>query len=150
MQESRPSTVAKQESFQDTGRLILAFSTGQNLTVPLHVKLLAPFISLSTPKHHFGTCHVTRGCQGVILVCNPTAAPARWTVVHVPTDPTPNPLRSSATIRVKGFPPPPSLDDDPSVFSIGPNAGVVQGPTMSVAATMACNRGNQSSASDFE
>ena len=129
-------TSSRSAPHQEEGRLILSFSTGQRLIVPLSVRVVTPFISLSCPKHNFGICHVNRSCEGSILLSNPTDVPARWSVTHVAA--VSESVVKKSTIRVKGFLQTSPAEDDPSVFLIAPNAGIVEGPTMSVASTMAC------------
>lgn len=60
--------------------------------------------------------------------------PARWTVAHVPGE---GAWRRSTAIRVRGFSELAPEVDDPSVFEISPDAGLVLGPTVSVVAAVA-------------
>lgn len=124
-----------------TGKLILSFSKGQCLHIPLTAKITTPFIFISVPRVYFGVCAVTKNCEGTILLCNPTNVNATWRVEHVPETTVSKGTTSSikpSSIRVKGFEPkgPPQIDD-PSVFVITPDQGRVQGPTVSVTAAMA-------------
>jgi len=124
-----------------TGKLILSFSKGQCLNIPLTAKITTPFIFVSVPRVYFGVCAVTKHCSGTILLCNPTNVSAAWKVEHVPEVPAGKGSAGSikpSTIRVRGFEPkgPPQIDD-PSVFCITPDQGEVQGPTVSVTAAMA-------------
>jgi hypothetical protein len=113
--------------------LIFSYPTGQSLKVPVITSISTPFITGSAPRLYFGTCHVTKNCQGVFLLSNPTDVPAKWTITHVPGG---GQWKQTTAIRVKGFEKV-SETDDPSVFQISPNNGVVEGPTVSVTAAMA-------------
>lgn len=126
---------------QETGNLVLSFWTGQSLRVPIKVELATPLITVSSPKINFGVCHAAKSCDGTILLSNPTDVIARWTVSHVPaTDASfaGKTLKKTTTIRVSGFEERSAPVDDPDVFAIGPNAGMVEGPTISVTAAMQC------------
>ena len=114
---------------QAEGRLIVAFSTGQSLVVPISAKVATPFITASSSSLWFGVCHVTATIEGTLLLSNPTDVPARWTVAHVPSTDAP---RRTSSIQVAGFNERGPESDDPSVFEIGPGTGVVRGPTISV------------------
>ena len=115
------------------GHLIFAYPTGQKLFVPIITAISTPYISGSSPRMYFGICHVRHNCNGVFLLSNPTDVPARWTVQHVPGG---GKWKNTTAIRVKGFEQE-IEEDDPEVFSLTPNNGMVEGPTVSVAATMA-------------
>ncbi len=93
-----------------------------------------PFLSGSAPRLNFGICHVRQTSQALYLLRNPTDVPARWTVRHVPGA---GQWRQSTTIRVRGFDQQTPDVDDPQVFTITPNEGLVEGPTVSVSAAMA-------------
>lgn len=126
---------------EETGNLVLSFWTGQRLRIPVNVVLATPLITVSSPKVNFGVCHASKSCEGTVLLSNPTDVIARWTVVHVPaTDPSfgGKTLRKTSTIRVGGFEERAAPVDDPDVFSIGPNAGMVEGPSISITAAMQC------------
>lgn len=112
--------------------LIFTYPTGQSLRLPVITSISTPFITGSSPRLFFGTCHVQRTCQGVFLLSNPTDVPARWNISHVPGG---GQWKQSTAIRVKGFEKVPEVDD-PTVFTISPMNGIVEGPTVSVAATM--------------
>mmetsp|Transcript_22826 Transcript_22826/g.24963 ORF Transcript_22826/g.24963 Transcript_22826/m.24963 type:complete len:278 (+) Transcript_22826:531-1364(+) len=113
--------------------LLFTYPTGQSLRLPVITAISTPFITGSAPRLFFGTCHVQRTCQGIFLLSNPTDVPARWTISHVPGG---GQWKQSTAIRVKGFERIPEVDD-PTVFQITPISGVVEGPTVSVAAAMA-------------
>ena len=80
-------------------------------------------------------------CDGLLLLTNPTAVAAKWTVKHVP------PIKSEASrrkkandamaIRVPGYSYPDPEIDEPNVFIITPSAGIVAGPTVTVTAATA-------------
>lgn len=126
---------------EENGSLVMSFWTGQTLRIPIQVVLATPLITVSSPKVNFGVCHATKSCDGTVLLSNPTDVIARWTVVHVPSsDPSfgGKTLRKISTIRVSGFEERSPPIDDPDVFSIGPNAGMVEGPSISVTAAMQC------------
>ena len=123
----------------EKGQLYLAFATGQALTVPLSAELATPFIAGSSPRLFFGACHVSSACNGVLLLSNPTPVAAKWTVAHVPaTLDKSGHVKRNNTIRVKGFIEPEPMVDEPSVFTISPDAGQLLGPTVSVTAALAC------------
>lgn len=138
---SGPSTKSVKQK-EETGKLLLSFWTGQRLTIPITVVLATPLIVASSPKMNFGVCHATKSCDGTLLLSNPTDVVARWTVVHIPAaDVTASGntiVKRVSTIRVSGFEEKPTPVDDPSVFHIAPNAGMVQGPSITVAAAMMC------------
>eukprot|EP01033_Poteriospumella_lacustris_P001452 gene1452-1054_t len=115
------------------GDLIFSYPTGQKLHVPLVTSISTPFITGSSPRLYFGICHVRQQCQAMYLISNPTDVPARWTVTHVPHG---GAWKPASAIRVKGFEQIPE-EDDPEVFTVTPNAGSVEGPTVSIAAAMA-------------
>lgn len=115
------------------GFLQFAYPTGQLLKVPLVTAISTPFISGSSPRLYFGICHVRAQANALFLLSNPTDVPARWTVQHVAQG---GAWKPASAIRVKGFEQVAEVDD-PDVFTITPNAGLVEGPTVSVAAAMA-------------
>lgn len=119
---------------EQRGKLILSYSTGQSLHIPIITKISTPFLSASTPRMHFGVCLTTHQCEGILLLTNPTNVPAQWIVSHVPGE---GSWRRSTAIRVTGFQQTTSEVDDPNVFEISPNYGVVDGPTVSVIAAVA-------------
>lgn len=114
--------------------LTASFPTGQSLRLPVVTAISTPFISGSSPKLIFGTCHVRQTCQALYLLRNPTDVPARWTVSHVPGG---GQWRQATAIRVRGFEQAAVDVDDPQVFTITPSAGMIEGPTVSVSAAMA-------------
>ena len=137
---SGPSTKSVKQ-IEEKGNLVLSFWTGQSLRIPINVVLATPLITVSSPKVHFGVCHASKSCEGTILLSNPTDVIARWSVVHVPaSDPSfgGKTLRKTTTIRVSGFEERQPPVDDPDVFRIAPNAGMVEGPSISVTAAMLC------------
>jgi hypothetical protein len=111
------------------GKLVITFSTGQSLHVPISAKVATPFITASSPNLWFGTCHVTATTEGTLMLSNPTDVPARWTVAHVPSSET---TKRVSAIQVAGYNERGPETDDPSVFDITPGTGVVRGPTLSV------------------
>jgi hypothetical protein len=113
--------------------LIFTYPTGQSLKVPVITSISTPFITGSSPRLFFGTCHVQRQCHGIFLLSNPTDVPARWNITHIPGG---GQWKQSTAIRVKGFERETEVDD-PSVFTISPTSGLMEGPTVSVAAAMA-------------
>jgi hypothetical protein len=120
------------------GKLILSYSTGQSMHIPLVTKISTPFLSGSAPRLYMGVVLVSANRdvrdKAVYLLSNPTDVDAKWTVAHVPGG---GAWKKNSAIRVKGFAEPPEEEDDPTVFSLTPESGVVAGPTVSVAATMA-------------
>ena len=116
---------------EEHGSIIVSFSTGHSIVIPLHAMISTPFIAASAPRMIFGTVHVSKSTDGILLLSNPTDVPARWTVSHVPGA---GGSRKISTIRVKGFIEQSPQQDDPDVFSITPNAGLVTGPTVSATA----------------
>ena len=118
-----------------TGSITLSFSTGHQLFVPVSANLSTPFISASSPRMYFGTCHTKKSTDGLLLLSSPNDVLARWSVHHIPGA---GGNRKVSSIRVKGFAPLPEQEDDPSVFEITPNSGVLQGPTVSATAAMHC------------
>ena len=119
----------------EKGTMIVSFSTGQQLHVPIAVTLRTPFIAASSPRLNFGVCHTTHSCDGTILLSTPTDVVARWSVVHVPGA---GGSRKVSSIRVKGFESVGGQEDDPSVFHITPDTGELQGPTVSPSAATYC------------
>ena len=119
---------------EQRGKLIFSYATGQSLHVPIIAKISTPFLAGSCPRMSFGVCHTTESCEGILLLTNPTSVPASWTVAHVPGE---GAWRRSTAIRVRGFSEGPPEVDDPTVFDISPNAGLVLGPTVSVTAAVA-------------
>eukprot|EP00603_Paraphysomonas_imperforata_P012272 CAMPEP_0114456490 /NCGR_PEP_ID=MMETSP0104-20121206/3660_1 /TAXON_ID=37642 ORGANISM="Paraphysomonas imperforata, Strain PA2" /NCGR_SAMPLE_ID=MMETSP0104 /ASSEMBLY_ACC=CAM_ASM_000202 /LENGTH=2201 /DNA_ID=CAMNT_0001628979 /DNA_START=70 /DNA_END=6675 /DNA_ORIENTATION=- len=129
----------------ESGSFTLSFSTGHQIYVPVTTVLTTPFISASSPRMYFGVCHTTQTTEGTLLLNAPTDVLARWTVTHIPGA---GGSRKVSSIRVQGFAVPPVQADDPSVFEITPDNGVLQGPTVSPSAAMYCppNDVNRSSA----
>ena len=119
----------------ETGSITLSFSTGHQIYVPVTTVLTTPFISASSPRMYFGVCHTTKTTEGMLLLNSPTDVLARWTVTHIPGA---GGSRKVSSIRVKGFAVPPVQADDPTVFEITPDNGVLQGPTVSPTAAMYC------------
>lgn len=119
---------------EQDGKLIVSFSTGQSLHIPINAKISTPFLTASTPRMYFGVCHVVQSCQGILLLSNPSDVPARWSFEHVVGG---GAWKKSTAIRVRGFEESPAEIDDPDVFVITPNAGMVEGPTVSVPSAMA-------------
>ena len=119
---------------EQPGKLILTYPTGQSMHVPITTKISTPFLAGSTPRMYFGVCHTHHEAEGVLLLSNPTDVPARWAVQHVPGQ---GAWRRSTAIRVRGFAEQPKEYDESDVFEITPNAGMVDGPTVSVTAAIA-------------
>ena len=70
---------------------------------------------------------------------NPIDVPAKWNLTHKPVDM--NTKRNNTAIRVSGFNERGPEIDDPSVFEITPNDGVLYGPTLSASsAASACGK----------
>ena len=122
----------------EIGFLTIAFSTGQRLVLPLSAMISTPFLAASSPLLFFGSCLVGEGgSEGTLLLTNPTPVSARWGVSHVPGG---GAGRRLSAIKVPGYEASYAQgegEDDPSVFIITPSAGVLQGPTVSVAAATA-------------
>ena len=103
---TRPITDAAGSNDED-GKLVIAFSTGQKLFLPLLGNITTPFLAGSSPNLQFGVCRVGANCDGVLLLSNPTTVGARWTVKHVPQ---PNDTKNKrakenakVSIRVPGY-----------------------------------------------
>ena len=125
---------------REEGKLQLVFSTGQALSLPLSAELATPFIAASNPRMFFGTCNTLVGpAHGLLLLSNPTPVPARWRVEHIPAalDGT-GAIKRTTSIRVKGFLPSEPQFDDPSVFQLSPSEGLLEGPTVGIAAALSC------------
>lgn len=122
------------QSFEQRGLLVFSFSTGQVLHLPIIVRIGTPFLVGSTPRVYFGVCHVSHPCEGIFMLSNPTNVQARWSVAHVPGG---GAWKKSTAIRVKGFAEKAPDLDDPDVFEISPENGLVEGPTVSVSAAVA-------------
>jgi hypothetical protein len=118
---------------ESKGHLVFAYPTGQKLFVPVTTLISTPFVTGSAARLYFGVCHVRHQCEGILLISNPTDAPARWIVQHVAGG---GKWKNGTAIRVKGFEQIIPEVDDPSVFDITPNSGLVEGPTVSVAAAL--------------
>ena len=119
---------------EQVGKLVFSYATGQSLHVPIIAKISTPFLAASSPRMYFGVCQTNLSCEGILLLTSPTNVPARWTVAHVPGE---GAWRRSTAIRVRGFSEMAPEVDDPSVFEISPDAGLVLGPTVSVVAAVA-------------
>jgi hypothetical protein len=119
----------------EKGTMIIAFSTGQKLNIPVSVTLRTPFLSASSPRLNFGVCRTIHSCSGTVLLSTPTDVIARWSVAHVPGA---GGSRKVSSIRVKGFESMGNQEDDPSVFQITPDSGELMGPTVSPAAATYC------------
>ena len=136
-QSSTSMSAAKPE--KQSGKLLVKWSTGQSLIIPIRALLQTPFISGSSPRMVFGTCHTSFHTDGLLLLSNPTVVAARWTVTHVPSEQDTNGnIKRPVEIRVRGFEPRPTQVDDPSVFSLSDASGLLEGPTVSVTAALAC------------
>jgi hypothetical protein len=72
------------QSFEQRGALVFTYSTGQIMHLPIITRIGTPFLTGSSPRVYFGVCHVTKPCEGILLLSNPTNVPANWTVAHVP------------------------------------------------------------------
>ena len=118
----------------EKGLLVLAFSTGQRINLPLCAQIASPFLIGSAPHLVFGTVNVGFETDGVLLLSNPTAAAARWAVSHVPGA---GKGKRTTAIKVPGFVVPEPEIDDPDAFLVTPSAGLVSGPTVSVVAATA-------------
>lgn len=127
------SSVEASKPREEEGKLVVSFSTGQSLQIPVKVLLEIPFISASAPRLYFGCCNTEQSCSGTILLSNPTKVPASWSVSPVLGAP-----RKVSSIRVKGFEEKAEQMDDPTVWEISPDSGVLDGPTVSVTAATAC------------
>lgn len=136
MRESLIESLSREagQSLEQKGALVFTYSTGQILHLPLITRIGTPFLIGSSPRVHFGVCHVTKPCEGILMLSNPTNVPATWTVAHVPGG---GAWKKSTAIRVKGFADKAVELDDPNVFEITPNAGSVAGPTVSISAAVA-------------
>lgn len=117
---------------EQKGQMLISFSTGQSLAIPLVTRIATPYLIGSAPLLSFGVCHVTQSCQGLFLLSNPTSVPAKWTVTHVPGG---GSWKKKTGIRVQGMVEV-SEEDDPSVFEVTPDHGSVNGPTVSVNAAL--------------
>jgi len=127
------STMMMRQENEDFGRLIVNFSTGPRILVPIKVTLSTPSIISSSPKVLFGVCHVTRACEGTVLLSNPTDVSAVWTIKHVPDA---GLGKKPSSIRVRGFPVIDPPRDDPEVFFITPSGGRIEGPTGPITTAM--------------
>lgn len=128
----------KKELTTHGGKLILSFSKGQSMHIPITANITTPFLFASAPRMYFGVCSVPQSCSGTLLLSNPTDVPAVWKVHHIPSKDGFASTLKATTIRVKGFEPKGrKQEDDPSVFVITPDDGSVIGPTVSVTAAMA-------------
>jgi hypothetical protein len=116
------------------GNLVFTFSTGQSMQLPLSTIISTPFISTSAPIVYFGTCHVKRFCASSILLSNSTEVSASWNVEHVPGK---GHVVKQTSIDVRGYEDDAITEDDPTVFEITPTGGLLEGPTVSVAAATA-------------
>lgn len=121
------------EQAEERGKLIITYSTGQSLHIPLHTTISTPFVSTSSPKMYFGVCHVTKITDGTLLLSNPTTVSAHWIVTHLPGA---GSSKKPSSIRVKGYVDSGPEIDDPTVFEITPNNGTIDGPTVSVSAAI--------------
>jgi hypothetical protein len=118
---------------KEEGRLIIAFSTGQILHISINAEIALPFLTASSPGMFFGMCQVSKNCEGMFLLQNPTNVPAKWSFNHEPNDP--STVRVS-NIHVQGYIERGPDTDDPSVFEITPGSGLLLGPTLSAASAM--------------
>jgi hypothetical protein len=119
------------------GSLRCEFSTGQALHVPIRTLIRTPYLAGSSPRLSFGTCYITRHTDGLFLLRNPTEVEARWTVEHVVNG---GIWGRTTAIRVGGFVEETVSKeqvDEPEVFKITPQSGVLEGPTLSTSAAIA-------------
>lgn len=116
------------------GALLISFPSGQGLSVPVKTVVSTPFITVSSALVYFGVCRVTKSCDGIMLLCNPSDVTASWSVVAIPGG---GVSRRATDIQVSGYEGISLETDDPSVFELSPTAGVIEGPTQSVTAAMA-------------
>ena len=122
----------------ESGNLYIKFSSGQGLQIPVSMKLSAPFITASTSKIHFGRCHTSTSANGFFLLSNLTPINAKWTITHIPAKlDAKGAIAKTSSIRVKGFLESAAQYDDPSVFMLHPSDGILEGPTLSVASSIA-------------
>ncbi len=124
-------------TIEESGFLIVSYSTGQSMHIPLKAQVATPIIVISSPKLEFGVCHVTKSCEGVLLLSNPTGVTANFVVTHVGSEVNGSTTKKFSTIRVKGYSYDDNIIDDESVFTISPMSGSVAGPTVSAQAAIA-------------
>ena len=122
------------EAVEEHGKLILSYSTGQSLHVPVHATIATPFIAASAPRLFFGTCLVGFSTEGTLLLSNPTNVTGHWSVIHYEGV---DAGRKVSSIKVEGYKEKRPEVDDPTVWEITPNSGTLKGPTVSVTAAVA-------------
>jgi hypothetical protein len=122
------------EAVEEHGKLILSYSTGQSLHVPVHATIATPFIAASAPRLFFGTCLVGYSTEGTLLLSNPTNVTGHWSVLHYEGV---DAGRKISSIKVEGYKEKRPEIDDSSVWEITPNSGTLKGPTVSVTAAVA-------------
>ena len=117
----------------EKGQLLVSFSTGQALRVPIAAEIALPFLTASSPGMFFNVCQVSKECEGFFLLQNPTEVPAKWSYIHESVDPS---SKKISAIRVAGYNERGPEIDDPSVFEISPGSGFLFGPTLSAPSAM--------------
>jgi hypothetical protein len=122
------------EAVEEHGKLILSYSTGQSLHIPVQATIATPFIAASAPRLFFGTCLVGEYTEGTLLLSNATNVTGHWSVTHYEGV---DAGRKVSSIKVEGYKEKKPEIDDPSVWDISPNSGSLQGPTVSVTAAVA-------------
>jgi hypothetical protein len=78
---------------------------------------------------------VTKSSDATFLLSNPTRISGNWEVHHIPGGGGSN---RTTSILVSGFDKALPYFDEPSVFEITPSSGVIDGPTVSPSAAVAC------------
>ena len=78
---------------------------------------------------------VTKSSEATFLLSNPTRISGNWEVHHIPGGGGSN---RTTSIPVSGFDKALPYFDEPSVFEITPSSGVIDGPTVSSSAAVAC------------
>ncbi len=128
-------TTDRSKDITEMGKLLLSFSTGQSLSIPIEVNINTPFIFASSPDMELGVCQVGRSCTGIILLSNPTSSDAYYSITPVPGS---GATTRPSAIRVQGFYNEAQEPvDDPSVFTFSPQQGKLQGPTVSASSALA-------------
>ena len=108
---------AKDETSSITidGSIVLVFCNGFRARVKVKLDVALPLITVSAPRIDFGVCRTDdENIRGFVLLSNPTNIRAVWAITHM-----------VSTKDVAG------ITDDPTVFTLSPMSGELQGPTVS-------------------
>ena len=109
-----------------SGRVRVAFATGQEQFVDLKGELIRPLVAVSPSDYHFGTVHVEEHHDIMLFVINPTTVAANYKITHVPNvEPKRKRMVLDPTAELNR-----AHEDDPRVFEFSEYEGSQHGPTL--------------------